>query len=258
MRALDALPPTSADKPTGNLAWVLNSHDAHRSVSRYGLVQSRSSGSQGVMGPVLRPRGDVDVPLGQARARAALLLLLALPGSVYLYQGEEFGLPEVMDLPDAARQDPIWLRSAGAEHGRDGCRVPLPWRSDAPAFGFSPAGATAPWLPQPAWFRDYACDRQEADPSSTLAFYRAALEARRTTMADAAAHIEWLETSAPRAAADLLAFRRSGIIVVTVFGDEPFALPDDWGDIAVSSTPVVGRELPGSSTAWLNPRRRPA
>jgi alpha-glucosidase len=258
MRALDALPPAGADKPTGSLAWVLNSHDAHRSVSRYGLVQSRSSGSQGVMGPVLRPRGDVDVPLGQARARAALLLLLALPGSVYLYQGEEFGLPEVMDLPDAARQDPIWLRSAGAEHGRDGCRVPLPWRGDAPAFGFSPAGAAAPWLPQPAWFRDYACDRQEADPSSFLAFYRAALEARQTMMAQAAAHIEWLETSAPRAAADLLAFRRGGIIVVTVFGDEPFALPEEWGDIAVSSAPAVGRELPGSSTAWLNPRRRPA
>lgn len=254
MNALDKLLDEAPDNPSGNLAWVLNSHDAHRSVSRYGLIQPHASGSQGVMGPALRPRGRVDVPLGQARARAALLLLLALPGSVYLYQGEEFGLPEVMDLPEAARQDPIWLRSSGAEHGRDGCRVPLPWRDNAPSFGFSPPGAADPWLPQPAWFGDYACDRQEADPASTLAFYRTALAARRELITGAAARLEWLDIEASHTPDDVLALRRAGITVVIVFGDKPFTMPDEWGEVVLSSDALAGRDLQGPGAAWLASR----
>src|SRR5690606_1471337 len=101
-----------------------------------------------------RRRGDADLEVGVRRARAAAMLLLALPGARYLYQGEELGLPEVFDLPEAARQDPIWRRSGGAELGRDGCRVPLPWDRSSATWGFGPAGGREPWLPQPAWFSD--------------------------------------------------------------------------------------------------------
>ncbi|MFX9672879.1 alpha-glucosidase, partial [Acinetobacter baumannii] len=96
------------------------------------------------------------------RATSALLFMLALPGAAFLYQGEELGLPEVQDLPDDARRDPIWERSGHAEHGRDGCRVPLPWDPDAPSFGFTTG---TPWLPQPDWFRPFAVETQERAPS---------------------------------------------------------------------------------------------
>ncbi len=142
-------------------AWTLSNHDVHRPATRYGQVQHLEAPPPTDMIAAARRRGDADLALGVRRAKAATMLQLALPGTTYLYQGEELGLPEVFDLPDDARQDPIWLRSAGAELGRDGCRVPLPWDASAPAFGFSPASATAaPWLPQPAWFGEYAADAQ--------------------------------------------------------------------------------------------------
>ena len=99
--------------------------------------------------------------------------MLALPGSAYLYQGEELGLPEAVDLPDEARQDPTWFRTAGERYGRDGCRVPLPWAATAPAYGFSPTGAS--WLPQPAAWAALARDAQVGDPGSTLTLYRTLL-----------------------------------------------------------------------------------
>ncbi|GAA2010247.1 glycoside hydrolase family 13 protein [Catenulispora yoronensis] len=250
-RALQALDAVAAGpEPAGSLAWVLNSHDAHRSVSRYGLTHAEPVKSPDEMADVLRPRGRVDISLGQARARAALLFQLALPGAAYLYQGEELGLPEVMDLPDDARQDPIWTRSAGQEHGRDGCRVPLPWAGDDPPFGFSPAGARqAPWLPQPQWFASYAQDRQAADPQSTLNFYRSALAARRALLADLPDEVLWGEAGQIRD--DVLVFTRGRLTVVTVFGDDPLDLPEQLGHVVLASSPMEGTRLPGNSAAWL-------
>src|SRR5699024_2518443 len=114
---------------------------------------------------------------GLRRARAATALLLALPGSAYLYQGEELGLPEVLDLPDEARRDPTFARTAGRLRGRDGCRMPLPWSASGPSFGFSEAEET--WLPMPAGFSAYAADAQDHDPDSTLRLYRQLLRLRR-------------------------------------------------------------------------------
>ncbi len=127
-----------AARTGGTPAWTLSNHDVHRTATRYGQRQDLTAPLPTDMIAAARREGDVDVPLGVARARAAIMLQLALPGSVYLYQGEELGLPEVFDLPAEARQDPIWRRSEGAVRGRDGCRVPLPWIGSAPAFGFSP------------------------------------------------------------------------------------------------------------------------
>ena len=137
--------------------WVLSNHDVQRHVTRYG------GGETGVR-----------------RARAALLLMLALPGSAYLYQGEELGLPEVLDLPPEARQDPQWFRSEGKHPSRDGCRVPMPWSGSAPPFHFGPDGSTSSWLPAPAAWADLTVERLRADRDSMLSLYRQALRLRRT------------------------------------------------------------------------------
>jgi alpha-glucosidase len=241
--ALAAVGSLDPDAPIGTLAWALNSHDAHRSVSRYGLLAAADDGTGAVMGPALRQRGEVDVPVGRARARAALLFLLGLPGGRFLYQGEELGLPEVMDLPEGTRQDPIWRRSGGQEYGRDGCRVPLPWTADAPNLGFSTG---QPWLPQPEWFADYPADRQATDPGSMLSLYRAALAGRRGV--SPSARLEWLDTDRP----DVLAYRRGNTVVVTVFDGPPWTIPASWGALTLSSVDTHGRRLAGPASAWLS------
>ncbi|MFG2059451.1 glycoside hydrolase family 13 protein [Micromonospora sp. NPDC048930] len=236
-RGLDQIGSTGA-----TVTWTLANHDVHRTVTRYGLVEPADT-------PVQNParlRGGVDAALGERRARAALLLLLALPGSVYLYQGEELGLPEVQDLPDEARQDPTWFRSGRTEHGRDGCRVPLPWRSDTPTYGF---GDHASWLPQPAWFARYAAEDQWAEPDSTLRLHAEALHLRRR-LPDllAGTELRWIEV-ADRP--DVLAFRRGDLTCVTVFGPEPFTPPATWGDVLLASTGSQSGQLPAASSAWL-------
>ena len=231
------------------VTWTLANHDVHRAVTRFGLIQPDTGpGSADVVGLTVRARGEVDVARGERRARAALLLVLGLPGSVYLYQGEELGLPEVLDLPDHARQDPIWVRSGGSEHGRDGCRVPLPWRAGAPVFGFGP-GPVA-WLPQPDWFASYAVEDQWTRSSSTLNLHATALRLRRRLASDlGGAGLEWLDVPGRQ---DVLAYQRGPVTVVVVFGSEPFTPPAGWGRVALASGPVgVDGALPGESAAWL-------
>ncbi|SEG10657.1 alpha-glucosidase [Thermomonospora echinospora] len=145
--------------------WVLSNHDVKRHVTRYG-------------------GGD----LGLRRARAAALLMLALPGSAYVYQGEELGLAEVLDLPAEYRLDP--QRARDPESGRDGCRVPIPWSGDEPPFGFGPGGES--WLPMPEHWRELTVERQAADPDSTLSLYRRALQIRRAHPALGDGPLRWL------------------------------------------------------------------
>jgi alpha-glucosidase len=131
--------------------------------------------------------------LGARRARAALLLVLSLPGSVYLYQGEELGLPEVLDLPEEFLQDPQRLRDP--DSGRDGCRVPLPWTAtEEPPFGFTPPGIYESWLPIPATWRDLSVEAQLRDDTSTLSLYRAALRIRREHTALGDGRLTWHDT----------------------------------------------------------------
>jgi alpha-glucosidase len=219
------------------LTWVLGNHDVLRPVTRFGLPPAGGHHAQESRDYVwlrdgARPPADLD--LGRRRAVAALLLQLALPGAVYLYQGEELGLPEVVDLPEAARQDPIFFRSDGV--GRDGCRVPLPWTVAGTSFGFGPGGAH---LPQPEWFADYAVEAERADPGSTLNTVRHALAERRRRLAAPPLAgdpltLEWLD--APEG---VLAFRRpGGWRCVTNFLDAPATLED-------------GTAVPGVTTLWL-------
>ena len=167
----------AAHAPVGAPAtWVLSNHDVVRHVTRYGRADTSFSLDHRQLGV------PTDLALGTRRARAAALLALALPGSVYVYQGDELGLWEVEDIPDENKQDQMWSRTNGEDPGRDGCRVPLPWSGKEPPFGFSPEGATAePWLPdQPeAWSR-MTVQAQTGDPNSMLELYREALRLRRT------------------------------------------------------------------------------
>ncbi|WP_410607955.1 glycoside hydrolase family 13 protein [Amycolatopsis sp. lyj-109] len=224
-------------------AWTLANHDVHRAVTRYGIVRPEPApASNDAFAALMRPRGEVDAELGDRRARAALLLLLALPGSVFLYQGEELGLPEVQDLPDEARQDPVFHRTGGLEKGRDGCRVPLPWAADAPAFGF---GTGAPWLPQPAWFGRYAVDIQEKDDTSTLQLYRRAVRARRELGLGRPGPLQWLETGEDA----VFAFRRGDLVCVVNTGSTPYPAPDAWGELVLTSAGSPG--VAADSAAWF-------
>ena len=187
----------AATDPVGATpTWVLSNHDVVRTVTRYG-----------------------DGARGLARARSGLLAMLALPGSAYLYQGEELGLPQV-DVPPEQRQDPTYLNGRG--DGRDGCRVPLPWMSgggDSTTFGFSPADAKPPWLPQPESWGSWSVQAQETDTTSTLTFVREALRLRRELAGTLGRQVE-----TPDLGDDVLVIRRRGLVCVVACGSAPIRL----------------------------------
>jgi alpha-glucosidase len=218
--------------------WVLSNHDVIRHATRLALTPPPPQGEG--LGPKTQLYPD-DV-VGQRRARAASAFMLALPGSAYLYQGEELGLPEVIDLPDSARQDPTFFRTGGANYGRDGARVPIPWDFASPSAGFGPTGAT--WLPQPDTWPGYARDAQLGIPGSTLEFYREALAARRTHHL-ASNELVWQPS--PDAAA--LVFRSGAVTVIANTGATPVALPA--GRVVLASGPIGTDRLPGDTTAWV-------
>ncbi|MEX8057289.1 glycoside hydrolase family 13 protein [Microbacterium sp. 16-032] len=218
--------------------WVLSNHDVVRHASRLALTAENPQGAG--IGP--KTPGKPDPVKGLHRARAATSLMLALPGSSYLYQGEELGLPEVIDLPDDARQDPTWFRTNGERYGRDGCRVPIPWTADAPAYGFNTTGES--WLPQPAEWADLARDVQVDDPSSTLTLYRSLLAERRARNLGAG-ELEWLDGYGD----DVVAFRNGSLLVIANFGDGAVELPA--GEVLIASGPLDGERLPTDTTVWI-------
>lgn len=169
--------------------WVIENHDIPRAVTRYGTDLAL----EGEYVPDVSDGAGVDVALGTRRARAAAVLLCALPGALYVYQGQELGLPEVTDLPAERREDPVFLRSGGSSLGRDGCRVPLPWSMAEPPYGFGPEGSE-PWLPQPPVFGTLTRQAEAVDPHSMLALYRELLALRRETPAMRCGSLSWLES----------------------------------------------------------------
>jgi alpha-glucosidase len=218
--------------------WVLSNHDVTRHLTRYGRANT---------GNVWQPDpGPADLALGTRRARAAIMLTLALPGSAYLYQGEELGLWEVEDIPLDMIADPIYERTGHAVRGRDGCRVPLPWQAGAPGFGFGPPGGAPPWLPQPAGWRALAADVEPADASSMLTLYRTALRIRRSSGYFATDEFAWLDASA-----DVLAFGRSrGFRCMVNLSAEAVPLPSG-AELLLASGPLDGGLLPPDTAAWL-------
>lgn len=232
--------------------WVLSNHDVVRHASRLALTAENPQGHG--IGP--KSKGLPIAELGLRRARAATALMLALPGSAYIYQGEELGLPEVIDLPDDARQDPTWFRTNGERYGRDGCRVPLPWEGTSPSFGFGPG--TASWLPQPAEWAELARDKQSGVEGSTLEMYKLALRLRRE-LGQASGTLKWLGAEELPAGDDLVAFRNGGVTVIGNTGGAPVLLPEALGGtVLLTSGPLGASEpgapitLPADTTVWLS------
>jgi alpha-glucosidase len=223
--------------------WVLSSHDEVRHVTRFGRPDTGASIGAGGLGMAAAGQA-ANLALGLRRARAAALLTLALPGSAYLYQGEELGLAEVEDLPEEVLQDPTWERSGHRVRGRDGCRVPLPWEGDRPPFGFTGDGV-APWLPQPVDWAASTVAAQLTEPTSTLSLYRAALRLRRALPALHDTSLTWLEVGE-----DVLAFCRGPAFRCVVnFSGESVRLTG-LGRVLLASGPCTDR-LPPDTAAWL-------
>ncbi|MDC7121092.1 glycoside hydrolase family 13 protein [Cellulomonas fimi] len=233
----------TADGVGAPTTWVLSNHDVVRHASRLGLSV-----------PGSRPNGigigdeQPDEALGLRRARAATLLMLGLPGSAYLYQGEELGLPDHTALDDDLRQDPAFFRTGGAERGRDGCRVPLPWAAAEEGFGFSPTGVT--WLPQPASWAAYALDAQRGVAGSTYETYRTALATRRAEQLGSGG-LAW----APDLGDDVIAFVNREVLVVANLGAEPVVLPAGTEVLIESGATATDADgavlVPSDTTVWV-------
>ena len=230
------------DRVGAPTTWVMSNHDVIRHASRLGLpVGSHRPNGLGPDGP------QPDLEVGLRRARAATTLMLGLPGSAYLYQGEELGLPESAEVPDDMRQDPVWFRSNHTERGRDGCRIPMAWEADAPALGFNTTGEA--WLPQPAAYRQLAVDQQVGVEGSTLELYRTLLASRREhdLGTGGLSALEGFDD-------DVVAFVNEAhdgarVALVLNLGAEPVALPD--GELVVASGDLVAGALPCDTAAWV-------
>jgi alpha-glucosidase len=230
-----ALARTTGAAPT----WVLSNHDVVRHASRL-LLPPGTDPDTWLLSAGTAPALDPEAV--RRRARAAALLLLALPGAAYLYQGEELGLPEVADLPDGVLQDPVRLRSAGVRKGRDGCRVPMPWTTGGPSYGF---GAGASWLPQPASFAALSVEAQAEDQDSTLNLYRRALRLRRAV--GAAGELAWNEGADPR----LLDFTSGPLRCLVNAGTEDVPLdPRPTPTLTSTALPPAAHVLPPDTAIW--------
>jgi len=232
--------------------WVIGNHDVPRPVSRYQLDEAYSP----LTIKELIAIGHPDAKVGVRRARAAALLLFALPGSAYIYQGEELGLPEVTDLPGAARRDPRFRRTKGESPGRDGCRVPLPWTRAGDDFGFSETASSAPaWLPQPPGWGGYSVEAQLGDPESFLGLYRAALQLRCSHPALGPGTLRWLDDPQAAEASGLLCFfREPGFIFALNFGATAATLPP-YRDVLLASEPdplSTDGKLRPDAAVWLS------
>ncbi|MFJ3028047.1 glycoside hydrolase family 13 protein [Curtobacterium sp. NPDC087080] len=219
--------------------WVLSNHDVVRHATRYGLPDGTDTDAW-LLTDGTSP--ELDRRRGERRARAATLLVLALPGSTYLYQGEELGLHEAPAIPHELLQDPKWIRTGHTVKGRDGCRVPIPWTRTGPSFGF---GDVAPHLPQPEDFGDSSVEAEDGDPTSTLSLYRRATTARRRLQQGE--ELTWLG-----AGDDVVAFaRHDGWRSVSNLGTSPVPMPS--GSVVLASGPLDAGDgmLPGETTVWL-------
>lgn len=229
---------TSAGDVDSVPTWVLSNHDVVRHATRYGLPAEVNPREWLLDGD----RTLLDAELGLRRARAATLLLLALPGSVYLYQGEELGLPEVHSLPTEVLQDPVWERSGHRSKGRDGCRVPIPWTIGGPSYGF---GDAEPWLPQPDYWGILSVEAQENDPDSTLNLYRKAIKIRSDVFVGED-RLEWREGGE----GTIRFGRGGGIECIVNLGSGAVPLPA--GEVLLSSAMLSDETIPPDVAVWID------
>ncbi|GAB3484459.1 glycoside hydrolase family 13 protein [Nocardiopsis coralliicola] len=243
LRAVIGLSVSDAESIGTVATWVRSNHDVVRAASELALPPGTDRNAWLMSGGTEPPE---DRGLGLRRARAMALLQLGLPGSCYVYQGEELGLPEVADLPAEVLQDPKWDRTGHTVKGRDGCRVPIPWEESGPSLGF---GAAPGWLPQPDGWGALSVAAQSGDPSSPLELFRSAIALRRRlTAGGAGEHFAWHDADG----GGLLAFTRGpGWLVAVNTGPAPAPLPP--GEVLLSSEPFDGDALPPDTAVWIRP-----
>ena len=227
-----------AEKNKSSCTWALSNHDQIRHATKMGLNPAVNRKTWMLSNGTSHP---LDMASGTQNARAATLFILALPGSTYMYQGEELGLHEVTDIPENQIQDPQYLRNNKIEKGRDGCRVPLPWKKSGSSFGFGNGGAH---LPQPAWFADYSVEAEESDSQSTLALYRQALTLRKKLVTEE--KIKWHKT---KDVAVLHFSRPNGWHCITNFRASLYPMPK--GKILISSHQLQDGKIPAGTTVWF-------
>jgi glycosidase len=220
---------------------VRSNHDVTSPVTRYGRADSSFELAS------KRTGAPADLELGTRRARAAALLAMALPGSLYMYQGEELGLPEAEAIPPERRQDPLWQRSDGVAPGRDCSRIPLPWAADHRPYGFAADGAARPWLDPPIDWASLTVSAQALHESSMLSLYRAGLRLRRAAPWGQERGLQWHP-----AADSVIAFARGeGFACFVNFGREPVELPAG-AHVLIASRELEGGALPPDTTVWLS------
>ncbi|MEN9687598.1 MAG: hypothetical protein RL381_610, partial [Actinomycetota bacterium] len=227
-----------AQKNKSSCTWTLSNHDQIRHATKMGLNPAVNRRAWMLSNGTSHP---LDVQSGIHNALAATMYILGLPGSTYMYQGEELGLHEVTDIPESEIQDPQYLRNLKVDKGRDGCRVPLPWKSSGSSFGFGSGGAH---LPQPKWFADFSVEKEEADSESPLAIYRKALSLRRELQVDE--KIKWHDT---HDVSVLHYSRPGGWNVITNFRAEYYQMPK--GELLLSTRPVVNGKISAGTTVWF-------
>ena len=227
-----------AAKNKSSCTWTLSNHDQIRHATKMGLNPSVNRRDWMLSNGTSHP---LDVQSGIANALAATLYILALPGSTYMYQGEELGLHEVTDIPEKSIQDPQYLRNNKVDKGRDGCRVPLPWTESGKSFGFGKGGAH---LPQPKWFGHYSVEVEERDPKSPLAIYRKALALRKELLCKE--EIKWHKT---KDVSVLHYSRPNGWNCITNFRAQSYPMPQ--GEILISTKPLIDGRIPAGTTVWF-------
>ena len=227
-------------------SWVFNNHDVVRSLDRLDLGLTNHGDT------TFSRQGDpskLNIARGTLRARSAALMMLALPGGAYLYQGEELAVPEVRDIPEDRLTDPRWKMSGYTDRGRDGCRVPIPWTSNpVGAFGFSSNDSLRPnqaWLPQSDWWGKYSVDSQDGVDGSTLSMYRQALAIRKQEMGLGDGPMEWIQ-----AGQEIVAFKRPGDFACYINFGPAFELPSK-STILIASALISGQTLPTDTAVWV-------
>ena len=227
-------------------SWVFNNHDVVRSLDRLDLGLTNHGDT------TFSRQGDpskLNIARGTLRARSAALMMLALPGGAYLYQGEELAVPEVRDIPEDRLTDPRWKMSGYTDRGRDGCRVPIPWTSNpVGAFGFSSDDSLRPnqaWLPQSDWWGKYSVDSQDGVDGSTLSMYRQALAIRKQEMGLGDGPMEWIQ-----AGQEIVAFKRPGDFACYINFGPAFELPSK-STILIASALISGQTLPTDTAVWV-------
>ncbi len=230
----------AAEESGSSTTWVFSNHDVIRHATRFGLSEEINKNLPKWFRSADR-ESKINFDLGLARARAASMLILALPGSTYLYQGEELGMHEPLNIPSDQMQDPQWFRAEGSI-SRDGCRVPMPWTSNGPSFGFGPGGSH---LPQPEWFKDVNVEKQSGVEGSTLELYRKALKLRKGIVTDE--KLKWVKHLFNKNVVHFV--RPNGWTCVTNFGTKPIKLPK--GELLLTTANLVDGKLPVNATAWL-------